>query len=145
MPQNENTSMIESFDQVKDTLPGAWLLDTRSNAIRSFEAQGYLTPRTEEWKHTNLNRLAREGFHPASDIGSPDVSDWSDLRVNGSSRIVILNGGMTLLRRISARCPMASQLRRCQTRWKILPRILKDSLRRSRSMGAGGSQYRVHA
>ena len=40
MPQNENTaSMIESFDQVKDTLPGAWLLDTRSNAIRSFEAQ----------------------------------------------------------------------------------------------------------
>jgi len=93
MPQNENTaSMIESFDQVKDTLPGAWLLDTRSNAIRSFEAQGYPTPRTEEWKYTNLNRLAREGFHPASDIGSPDVSDWSDLRVNGASRIVILNG-----------------------------------------------------
>ena len=93
MPQNENTaSMIESFDQVKDTLPGAWLLDTRSNAIRSFEAQGYPTPRSEEWKYTNLNRLAREGFHPASDIRSPDVSDWSDLRVNGASRIVILNG-----------------------------------------------------
>ena len=65
-------------------------LDTRSNAIRSFEAQGYPTPRTKNGS-TNLNRLAREGSSRLRYRESRRL-DWSDLRVNGSSRIVILNG-----------------------------------------------------
>ena len=93
MAQNDNTApIVERFEQVKDSLPGAWLAPARSGAIRSFQSQGFPTPRTEAWKYTNLNRLMRTDFNPAADIASPDVSAWAHLFVEGADRIVILNG-----------------------------------------------------
>ncbi|MGB0629874.1 MAG: Fe-S cluster assembly protein SufD [Alphaproteobacteria bacterium] len=93
MSQKDNTSpIVASFEQVKDNLPGAWLSDVRRGAIRSFETQGFPTPRTEAWKYTNLNRLTRSGFDPSAEIAKPDTAAWSGLLVEGASRIVILNG-----------------------------------------------------
>lgn len=93
MTQTENTSrIVESFEQAKGGLPGGWLADARDGAIHSFAAAGFPTPRTEAWKYTNLNRLARAEFDPLADIASPDLARWSGLFVDGCDRIVTVNG-----------------------------------------------------
>lgn len=93
MSQNENTSrMVECFEQGKRGLPGPWLVDARAGAMDAFAEAGFPTPRTEAWKYTNLNRLARAEFDPLSEIPAPDVSGWTDLFVDGCDRIVTVNG-----------------------------------------------------
>ena len=93
MTQTENTlRIVESFEQAKRGLPGGWLSGARDGAILRFAADGFPTPRTEAWKYTNLNRLARAEFDPLADIASPDLSTWSSLFVEGCDRIVTVNG-----------------------------------------------------
>ena len=93
MSKTDNTAaLVESFEQIRDTLPGGWLSDIRSCAIESFEEQGFPTQRTEAWKYTNLNRLTRYGFDPAAVINVPDVSQWTSLFVDAADRIVVANG-----------------------------------------------------
>lgn len=93
MSQRDNTApVVESFEQVKQTLPGAWLSNVRSGAIRSFEAQGFPTPRTEAWKYTNLNRLVRAEFDPAAALAQPDARAWAGLYIDGAVRLVVTNG-----------------------------------------------------
>ena len=93
MSQKDNTApVVESFEQVRETLPGAWLSDVRNGAIRSFEAQGFPTPRTESWKYTNLNRLVRAAFDPTASFAKPDLDTWTGLFVAGAIRLVVLNG-----------------------------------------------------
>lgn len=93
MTQNENTArIVESFEQAKNGLPGGWLAGARDGAIHNFAEAGFPTPRTEAWKYTNLNRLARAEFDPLADISLPDLNDWSALFVEGCDRIVIVNG-----------------------------------------------------
>ena len=93
MPKNDKTApYVESFEEISKTLPGAWLADTRSNAIRQFEAEGFPTPRTEAWKYTNLNRLTRAGFSPARISGGSGASEWSELVIDGADTIVVVNG-----------------------------------------------------
>jgi len=93
MSDRDNTApIVASFEQARGDLPGKWLSEVRADAIRSFEAQGFPTPRTEAWKYTNLNRLTRTGFDPLAEIAKPDTDNWSNLLVDGASRVVILNG-----------------------------------------------------
>lgn len=93
MAQNDNTSrIVESFEQARSALPGAWLNDARAGAIGAFAETGFPTPRTEAWKYTNLNRLARADFDPLAEIPAPDIAPWSDLYVDGCDRIVTVNG-----------------------------------------------------
>ena len=93
MPKNDKTApYVESFEEISKTLPGAWLADTRSNAIRQFEAEGFPTPRTEAWKYTNLNRLTRAGFNLDGISGVSGASEWSEFVIDGADTIVIVNG-----------------------------------------------------
>ena len=89
----DNTApIVEGFEQIRNTLPGPWLSETRSFAIRSFESQGFPTPRTEAWKYTNLNRLTRSSFDFVAGSATPDLSLWESVFVGGADRIVIANG-----------------------------------------------------
>lgn len=93
MSQNENTArIVDSFEQAKDSLPGTWLADARAGAMGDFAASGFPTPRTEAWKYTNLNRLARAEFDPLAEIPAPAIGSWSELVVDGCDRIVTVNG-----------------------------------------------------
>lgn len=93
MTQNENTArLIESFEQAKGDLPGGWLAEARDGAIHCFAEAGFPTPRTEAWKYTNLNRLARAEFDPLAEIACPDLAVWRGLFVDGCDRIVTVNG-----------------------------------------------------
>ena len=89
---NYTGPFLEGFEQVRNTLPGPWLSETRLCAIRSFEMQGFPTPRTEEWKYTNLNPLKRSDFDVVADFNNLDISRWESLFVEGADRIVIVNG-----------------------------------------------------
>ena len=108
MSRNGKTApYVESFEEISKTLPGAWLADTRSNAIRQFEAEGFPTPRTEAWKYTNLNRLTRAGFNLAGISGVSGASEWSELVIDGADTIVIVNGSYDVCfekRRRTNRC-----------------------------------------
>ena len=93
MSQQDYTApVVESFEQVRETLPGTWLSEVRAGAIRSFEAQGFPTPRTEAWKYTNLNRLVRAGFDPASSVTAAQPDAWAELFIDDAIRLVVLNG-----------------------------------------------------
>jgi Fe-S cluster assembly protein SufD len=93
MSQNDNTSrIVENFEQAKGGLPGNWLADARAGAIHRFAEDGFPTPRTEAWKYTNLNRLARAEFDPLADIAAPDTGIWSDMFIEGCDRVVTVNG-----------------------------------------------------
>jgi Fe-S cluster assembly protein SufD len=66
---NTPSPIVERFarqyDAVKAGLPGAelgWLADLRARALAGFVAKGLPTPKTEAWKYTNLNALARLPF-----------------------------------------------------------------------------------
>ena len=93
MTQNDTTTrIVESFEQAKGGLPGKWLAPARAGAIDSFAAAGFPTPRSEAWKYTNLNRLARAEFDPHAELKQPDIADWAHLFIYDCDRIVIVNG-----------------------------------------------------
>ena len=86
------TAVVERFRTGGGQLPGPWLQDVRSRAIREFAAVGLPTQRSENWKYTNLGRLNRTSFDPLIDCPEISASDWSDLFIDGAHRIVIVNG-----------------------------------------------------
>ena len=86
---------VEQYRAARPALPGAglaWLDDMRDAAIDRFGAEGFPTPRNENWKYTNLTRLARTGFaEPAAGSGAEGVAPW--LMGEGTChRLVFVNG-----------------------------------------------------
>ena len=93
MAAAENTSsFVDSFERGRAALPGPWLAGMREAAIRTFAEAGFPTPRSEAWKYTNLNRLARAGFDPLAEVAAVDVERWRGLFIDGAHRLVIVNG-----------------------------------------------------
>ncbi len=68
-------SFIEQFAALDgeraDREPG-WLTDLRRSGFDAFRATGLPERRTEAWKYTNLNKLAKIGFAPAEP--SPELA-----------------------------------------------------------------------
>jgi Fe-S cluster assembly protein SufD len=66
------THFTESFDA--SLMPGArWVETLRRDGFERFRSLGLPTPRSEQWKYTNLRALGRVGFAPSAD--TPDVAD----------------------------------------------------------------------
>ena len=86
------TAVVERFRTGGGQLPGPWLQDVRSRAIREFAETGLPTQRSENWKYTNLGRLNRTSFDPLIDRPEINASDWSELFIDGAHRIVVVNG-----------------------------------------------------
>ena len=72
-----------------------WLLATRQAGIARFAALGFPTTRDEEWKYTNVARIARTRFGPASagaagvTVAQIQAATFDD---SACSRLVFVNG-----------------------------------------------------
>jgi Fe-S cluster assembly protein SufD len=92
-----HTSYAEDFQAVQATLPGAgvpWLQQLRTAAMESFLDSGFPTPRTEDWKYTDLRSLTRRHYTPASrprpdGITVPADAWWQD---ELQHRLVFIDG-----------------------------------------------------
>jgi len=74
-----------------------WLQALRTEALTQFAAQGFPSPRAEEWRYTNVSAIEKKRFLPVSDTQTAvDVSDiltayqlkdaWSLVLVDGYFR-----------------------------------------------------------
>jgi Fe-S cluster assembly protein SufD len=74
-----------------------WLQALRSDALTQFAAQGFPSPRAEEWRYTNVSAIEKKRFFPVSDTQTAvDVTDiltayqlkdaWSLVLVDGQFR-----------------------------------------------------------
>jgi Fe-S cluster assembly protein SufD len=92
---------LDRFAETRTELPGAglpWLDAWRARAIERFAEHGFPGPRLEEWKFTNLAKLAETVFEPMpsaanglarEDLGGYRLEDGSDyllVFVNGRLR-----------------------------------------------------------
>ncbi|HYB10730.1 MAG TPA: Fe-S cluster assembly protein SufD [Alphaproteobacteria bacterium] len=91
-------SFARQYDAVKASLPGgelAWLANLRAQAFASFAAKGLPTLKTEAWKYTNLNPLARFSFVAAAPDGNGIAAAKLPRLLSAkaeSLRLVIANG-----------------------------------------------------
>jgi Fe-S cluster assembly protein SufD len=60
-----------------------WLKSLRERAMERFQAEGFPTLRTEAWKYTNLDRLARNVFVPYDDVTRIDEEVIAPYRIDG--------------------------------------------------------------
>lgn len=73
--------------------PGAWPDGARQDAIHRFAEAGFPTTRIEDWHYTNIDRLARTAFQPASsaEISAADIEP-ALLDGVDAYRLVFVNG-----------------------------------------------------
>lgn len=75
----------------------SWLQALRTEALTQFAAQGFPSPRAEEWRYTNVSAIEKKRFLPVSDTQTAvDVTDiltayqlkdaWSLVLVDGQFR-----------------------------------------------------------
>ena len=83
----------------------SWLQALRTEALTQFAAQGFPSPRAEEWRYTNVSAIEKKRFLPVSDAQTAvDVTDilttyqlkdaWSLVLVDGRFRadLSVLDG-----------------------------------------------------
>ena len=89
---------LERYPEWRKSLPGndlVWLAKMRADAFQRFTESGFPTPKTEAWKYTNLNPLAKNTFAPKTEFSEtsgaaglpPEVQNWPS-----SHRLVFING-----------------------------------------------------
>ena len=76
-----------------------WLRSLRQDAIERFGELGFPTTRHEEWKYTNVSRIAKSSFVPAAGRApttlSPDVLERHGLEALPVFRLVFVDGRFT--------------------------------------------------
>jgi Fe-S cluster assembly protein SufD len=101
---------VAEYEAIAPTLPGQnlpWLQQLRKDALAKFSANGFPSPREEEWRYTNVSAIEKKLFAPvlgaaphpnlqkvdADWVKSQQLEDtWSVVLVNGhfSSELSIL-------------------------------------------------------
>jgi len=81
-----------AFDAQRRAGEPSWLADSRRAALARFEALGFPTRRSEDWRFTNLGPLRRANFAPAAQdaAASPDLARW--LYPEKTHRLVLIDG-----------------------------------------------------
>jgi Fe-S cluster assembly protein SufD len=74
------------------TLP--WLQALRAEALTQFTAQGFPSPRAEEWRYTNVSALEKKRFLPVSNVNmTVDVTDiLKAYQLNDAWSVVLVDG-----------------------------------------------------
>lgn len=83
------------FGALAGTLAGAglpWLDAQRQGAIARFAETGFPTPKIEDWKYTNLGKLAKIAFGPAPVEPIDPATLPAPLLGSGARRLVFVNG-----------------------------------------------------
>ena len=68
------------YPTLAPSLPGQslpWLVALRLQALAKFSAQGFPSPRAEEWRYTNVSVIEKKLFSPATSVAASSVDgDW---------------------------------------------------------------------
>ena len=85
------------YQTIAPALPGQalpWLQALRANALERFSAQGFPSPREEEWRYTNVSGIEKKLFSPSSDLTAGDVdADWlKSYQLEDAWILVLVNG-----------------------------------------------------
>ncbi|MFQ5933501.1 MAG: Fe-S cluster assembly protein SufD [Dehalococcoidia bacterium] len=89
-------SQYEAFRKGCGAESPGWLQQIQAAGISRFEANGFPTPRHEDWKYTNVAPIARARFTPAWDCtyDSPTAAQIEAFTIGGPEgcKLVFLNG-----------------------------------------------------
>ena len=91
----KSAPFIDGLDETAGALPGhdlAWLGDLRARARDCYADLGLPTPKREDWKYTNLNRLRRAGFLPAPADTAVETVPLGNALAFDADRVVLVNG-----------------------------------------------------
>ena len=92
----DSPAVAGDFDAVREQLPGAGILaDARRVAYESFRAAGLPGPKVEEWKYSNLTKLAAGAFTVAE---RTDGTGAEAARFSSVARLVFVNGFFSAVR-----------------------------------------------
>lgn len=88
LPETSRAAYTEALKSVMTTRPSSELPARRAELDAFFES-GFPTKLLEDWRYTDLSRLAASGFSLSPESPAPDLSA---LRIEGTLRLVFLNG-----------------------------------------------------
>lgn len=85
------------YQTIAPALPGQnlpWLQALRAKALAQFSAQGFPSPREEEWRYTNVSGIEKKLFLPSADLTGSDVdAEWlKSYRLEDAWVLVLVNG-----------------------------------------------------
>ncbi len=125
---------LERYPEWRESLPGnhlAWLAKMRADAFQRFAESGFPTPKTEAWKYTNLNPLAKNVFSPKAEFSEttgaadlpPEAQNWPS-----SHRLVFINGKHIAPGPTAATLPKGVRLLSLGEALKTAPDLIADLL-----------------
>ena len=85
------------YQTIAPALPGQnlpWLQVLRRDALEKFSAQGFPSPREEEWRYTNVSGIEKKLFSPSISLTAGDVNaDWlKAYQLQDAWVLVLVNG-----------------------------------------------------
>jgi Fe-S cluster assembly protein SufD len=85
------------YQAITSVLPGntlPWLAVLRSEALEKFSAQGFPSPREEEWRYTNVSGIEKKLFSPATAVAASSVDkDWlKSYQIQDAWSVVLVDG-----------------------------------------------------
>jgi Fe-S cluster assembly protein SufD len=88
---------VAEYTSLAPALPGQnlpWLQQLRKEALAKFSANGFPSPREEEWRYTNVSAFEKKLFAPSLGLSTSQVDeDWlKALQLDDVWSVVIING-----------------------------------------------------
>ena len=85
------------YPTLAPTLPGQtlpWLAALRQEALAKFSAQGFPSPRAEEWRYTNVSGIEKKLFSPAPSVASShiDADSLKSYQLENAWSVVLVDG-----------------------------------------------------
>lgn len=85
------------YQTIASSLPGQtlpWLRALRAEALMAFSAQGFPSPREEEWRYTNVSGIEKKLFSPATSLSTAGVdAEWlKSYQLQDAWSVVLVNG-----------------------------------------------------
>jgi len=118
------TPFADSFDAA--LMPGAaWVDSLRRAGFDSYKSLGLPTPRSEQWKYTNLRALNRIGFAPATDSALADIPEGI-VPLEDAYVAVVLNGRFDAALSILGGLPKGAEVGSLADKVAQTPADLKD-------------------
>lgn len=92
---SEHDALVASFEAFAAngaSQDPAWVSERRRAAMGRFGEIGFPTPRNEEWRFTNVKRIADTRFGLSYDGGEAEVPDVEGLMLEGAWVALVVNG-----------------------------------------------------
>jgi Fe-S cluster assembly protein SufD len=85
------------YQTIASALPGQnlpWLQALRNDALEKFSAQGFPSPREEEWRYTNVSGIEKKLFSPQTRLtaGDVDAERLKAYQLQDAWVVVLVNG-----------------------------------------------------